>query len=136
MDDVKREALLKARADREKAREDEQRAHDDLVLELEDKYETSLGPRGRAFQIANEDNACGEGPIVVKTADFANYKRWQMKDGDAPEDAIVLLRTCVVYPEPAAFESICGRRPHLIKRAVSAVIALAGVSAAARQGKP
>lgn len=131
----RKEELLAARAEREKALEAEREAHELLVLELENKHATEMGPRGRAFEIANEDNACGEGPIVVKPADAAAIKLWRSKDGNAPEDAFMMARPSVVYPDPQKFAELTARRPHLLDRTVSAILKLSGVRETIVQGK-
>lgn len=137
VDDVqsKRAGLLAARALRESKLAEEREAHDMLVLELEDKYATELGPRGRAFEIVNEDNSCGEGPIVVRPADAVAIKLWRSKDGNAPEDALMMVRPSVLYPEGPRFADITHRRPHLIDRTVTAILKLSGVREAATLGK-
>jgi hypothetical protein len=135
MDAKQREELHAARSLREAKLQEEQQAHEDLVLELEDRYSRELGVRGRSFQIANEENACGEGPIVVKPADAASIKRWKMKEGNAPEDAFALASPCVLYPEGPRFIEIQNRRPQLLEATVAAILQLAGVSQKVFQGK-
>jgi hypothetical protein len=135
MDSTTKAKLLEARAEREAALAEQHEAHENLVLELEDKYAASLGFRGRAFEIANEDNTCGEGPIVVKPADAVAIKLWRSKEGNAPEDALTLARTCVLYPEAAKFADITHRRPHLLDRTVTAILKLSGVREQVVQGK-
>jgi len=136
VDEAKRKQLLEARETRAQARKDAEQAHADLLLELEDRFETQLGPRGNAYEIVNEDNSCGEGPIVVKPADAVAMKLWKSKDGNTPEDALTLVRPCVVYPEAAQFAAmVSGNRSELLWRTLNAIVKLAGGREKVVQGK-
>jgi len=131
-----REELLAARAARQEAAQAEKEKHDDLVLELEDRFCNELGARGAAFEIVNEDNTCGEGPIVVKLGDPTAHKLWQSKAGASPEDAFAYVSPSVVYPEKTQWNALAVRRPQLLLRATAALTKLFGFSEEALKGKP
>jgi hypothetical protein len=135
MDAEKRQELLAAKAERDAVAAAAEQAHKDLVLELEDRYARSLGPRATAFEIVNEDNDCGIGPIVVKRAEDVAIKQWEAKDGDSPEDRFLLVRPCVLYPEAGEFVKLTTDRSHLVKRCLNAILRLAGAKRVASQGK-
>src|ERR1700741_3893605 len=130
-----KEELLAARAEREKAAAVEKEKHDLLVLELEDKYCTELGPRGAAFDIVNEDNTNGEGPIVVKLGDPTAHKVWQSKPGSGPEEAFAYVAPSVLYPSGERFNELAHRRPQLVLPATPALTKLFGFSEEALKGK-
>jgi hypothetical protein len=130
MDQQKRGALLQARAERQKKLADEDEAHADLVLELDDKYSTELGPRGRAFEIVNEDNSGGEGPIVVKMAEATAHKQYMASPTPTPlEDQFKYVRPSVLYPDGTVFADLGVRRPILVQRCCRALEHLAGLQA-------
>lgn len=135
MDDETRAKLLAARAERAAAAERAKLAHDDLCLSLDDRYSSELGKRGEAWEMANEENSCGEGPIVVKLGDPVAYKMWSAKPGAAPEDMFAFVRPMVVYPEGAVFASLAVRRPELLGRALIACLQLFGQNKAVFLGK-
>jgi hypothetical protein len=135
MDDERRAELLAAKAKRAQAAAEADEAHKDLCLELEEKFCTELGPRGQAWEMANEDNTCGEGPICVKLGDPTAHKLWTSKPGAAPEDQYAYVAPSVIYPERARFNEIAMRRPQLLGRAVQALTNLFGFSQGVLQGK-
>lgn len=135
MDAQRRQELLTARAERAQAEESAREALADQVLELEAKYVEELGPRGQAFEIANEDGACGEGPIVVKPAEVQNWKAWTLKPGAAPEDAFTLVKSCLLFPTPTELGMLYARRPELLSKALAAVAKLAGAQESVWRGK-
>lgn len=135
MDEEKRAALLAAKALRAEAAAAAKQAHEDLCLELEDRFCTELGPRGQAWELANEDNTCGEGPICVKLGDPVAHKLWVSKPGAAPEDQLAYVGPAVIYPDRARFNEIAYRRPQLLGRAVQALTNLYGFSREVLAGK-
>jgi len=136
MDDIRRAELLAARADREAKSQELKQAHADLCLELDAKYSSELGKRGRDWEMVNEvENSCDEGPIVVKMGDPVHHKLWQSKPGASPEDSFAYVKFMVVHPEPAAFAVIAVRRPELLLRVVIACNQLFGQNRAITLGK-
>ena len=127
--------LLAERAKREQEAAAVKEAHELLVLELESRFCAELGPRGQAWEMANEDNTCGEGPICVKLGDPVAHKLWVSKQGSAPEDQFAYVSPAVIYPEKARFNEIAVRRPQLLGRAVQALTNLYGFSQGVLQGK-
>ena len=130
----RREVLLAARAEREKAAAKQKEEHELLCLELEEKFCHDLGPRGQAWDMANEDNTCGEGPIAIKLGDPVAHKTWQA----APsvfEDKLAYVAPWVVYPDKAKALEILHRRPELLTRCTVVMNKLFGFSLAAQQGK-
>lgn len=135
MDAAKRTELLAAKAEREAVAAVAVERHQDAILELEERFSRELGARGNAYEIVNEDNDCGVGPIVVKRAEDLAMKQWEAKEGDTPEDRFLLVRPCVVYPEAGEFVRIATDRSKLVLRCCAAILALAGAKRAGRQGK-
>jgi hypothetical protein len=127
--------LTKAREERDEAARLAALAHQALCLELDDRFSRELGPRGQAWELVNEDNTNGEGPIVVKLGDPVAHKLWQSKPGAAPEDAFRYVEPSVVYPAKDVFTAIVNRRPQLLLRATAAVTALFGFSEGVLRGK-
>ncbi|HLK38685.1 MAG TPA: hypothetical protein VKU41_18105 [Polyangiaceae bacterium] len=130
---AKRKAeLLREKAEREKQTQAEAEDHEMLCLELEAKYTSELGSRGVFFEIVNEENSLGVGPIVVKGADDVALKSWELNE-ETPETRAKLATACVVHP--ANFTEVTRNRPILVKRCVLAIIALAGARSGPRTGK-
>lgn len=122
-----KEELLAKRADREAKLAQEAEAHEMLCLELEDKWSAELGLRGRAFEIVNEENVAGVGPIVVKLPTLAAQKAYQRSDAkDSPEVAQIYVKPCVVYPAPDVLSGILNDRHQLCLRCCLALTRLAG----------
>lgn len=130
----RRAELLANRALREKAAADVQQAHELLCLELEDKYCKEYGPRGQAWDMANEDNTCGEGPICIRLGEPVSHKTWQAS-GTSPEDKQTYVTPWIVYPERTKALEILNRRPELLTRCVMVLNRLFGFSQATLQGK-
>jgi hypothetical protein len=126
-----KEELLAKRAAREAKLAVEQEAHELLCLELEDKYSTELGVRGRAWQMVNEQNDGGVGPIVLKPASLVSQKSYMQNDArGTPEVAGQFVIACVVYPSPevatAIFHGPTNPRMQLLLRCAIAVQELSG----------
>jgi hypothetical protein len=128
------EELLAARAAREAEAALALEAHKRLVLELEDKFCTELGKRGEAWELVNEDNTNGEGPICVKLGDPTAHKLWQSKPS-TPEDQFTYVSPSVIYPDRARFNEIAVRRPQLLSRCTAAMTRLFGFSDEVLKGK-
>lgn len=128
--------LLEARkrkAEREKAIEDRKRKFELELLELEEKFEAELGPRGSAFEIVDATDQ-GEGFIVLKLGygvAYHAFKNSKMKEKDV--HAFVL--PCVVHPERAKFLELVERRHELPIRCANALVTLHGAKAEDAAGK-
>jgi hypothetical protein len=103
--------------------------HADLVLELKAKYSSELGPQGRAWQIVNEENLGGMGPIVVKLPDATVggplHKKWQAADNSI-ESVTQYTLPAVVYPDAGKYGGIASSRPLLAYRTGQALSLLFG----------
>jgi hypothetical protein len=130
----RRAQLLEARAERERLAAAEQEAHELLCLELEDRFCREYGKRGQGWDMANEDNSCGEGPICIRLGDPVSHKQWQAS-GSAPEDKQTYVAPYIVYPEKTLALEILHRRPELLGRAVMVMTRLYGFSQGILQGK-
>jgi hypothetical protein len=136
MDDAKRALLLEARAERETKATLAKKAHEDLCLELDDRFSSELGVRGRDWEMVNEsENSNGEGPIVLKLGDPVAHKLWLSRPGSSPEDSFAYVKPMVVYPDGPAFAALAVRRPILLLRCVIAVSELFGQNRAVALGK-
>jgi hypothetical protein len=130
----RRAKLLEARALRETAAIAKQQEHELVCLELEAKFCEELGPRGQAWDMCNEDNTCGEGPICIRLADAVAHKAWQAS-GSAPEDKERYVTPWIIFPDRFTATAILGRRPELLSRAVMTLNRLFGYSQGVLQGK-
>jgi hypothetical protein len=127
MDQAERDELLRKRAEREAAAAKADEAHRDLVLALEDKYITELGPRGVSFEIVNEENSGAEGPIVLKLPEATAVKAYMASATPTPmEDLFKYVKPSVLYPEATVFASLAVRRQLLLSRCVRALNDMAG----------
>lgn len=129
------EKLLKLQ-DEKAAREEQRRKakvkRDLLVLELESKYESDLGPRGQGFEIVAENHP--EGPIVVKLAEAVAHKKLTSSKL-LMEDVEHYVLPCVVYPERDRYLQIVGSRPEIRNRCANALFTLQGAKTEADAGK-
>jgi hypothetical protein len=126
-----KEELLAKRAAREAKLAVEQEAHELLCLELEDKYSTELGVRGRSWQMVNEQNDNGVGPIILKPAALVFQKSYMQNEARAtPEVAGQFVLPCVIYPPAEAAKTIfhdpAAPRLQLLLRCALALQALSG----------
>lgn len=128
--------LLERREKRLREREKQAAAFDRKELELEDKYEDELGPRGQEFEIVN---LAGHGPIVIRRGEMVLYKRFQaaMSNGKdpSPEDVYGFVWPCIAYPEKSAFDAIVDKRPHIAMRLANALLTLMGAKEVSDRGK-
>lgn len=117
------------RAERDAKLAEEFEDHKLLCLELVEKYETELGARGRFFEIVNEDNAVGAGPIVVKPPTLLAQKIYTQSDAKTtPEIASAYVCPCVLYPSELLVRQIFNARQQLLLRCCIALTALSGYS--------
>jgi hypothetical protein len=123
-----KEELLAARAEREAEAAKVQDAHETLILELEDRYSTTLGKRGVAFEIANEANMAEAGPIVVKLGEPVAHKTWMSKSPGTPEDMFAYVKPAVVFPDGNAFNELALSRAGILQEACAALMQLHGVN--------
>jgi hypothetical protein len=132
----RRQELLAKREARNLEATDRQRAHELACLELEDRFVAQLGVRGVEWELVNEDNACEEGPIVLKRATALKHKIWSSKPGATPEDIWAYVKDSILYPAgPEAAAMLTDRRPELLGRCAAALIKLAGFTDQALRGK-
>jgi hypothetical protein len=131
-----KEELLANRAEREAKVAKEREANELLCLELEEKYSAELGLRGRAFEIVNEDNTGGVGPIVLKTPTLLAQKSYTQSDAKlTPEVAQAFVNPCVLYPASEVVAGIFNARHQMCLRCVIALSALSGFSDGEQQKK-
>lgn len=137
VDDAKALAdLMERKEKRAREREKEAAAFARKELELEDKFEEELGPRGQEFEIVN---VVGYGPIVIRRGEMVLYKRFQatMAGGKdpSPEDIHAFVWPCIAYPEKSDFNAIVDKRPHIGMRMANALLALMGAKESSDRGK-
>ena len=129
-----REELLKALADRAEAERKRRNAHELLCLELEDKFCTHFGARGQKWQMVNEADAVGAGPICLKPAEITVWKLWQSK-ASGYEEQFAFVQPSVIFPDGAVFNELVYRFPELLGHCVIALNALAGQNREELKGK-
>ncbi len=130
--DVK-EKLVAARAAkdaREKSKAEAAQARELESLELEEKYDKELGPRGAFFEIVDTI----EGPIVLKLGEAVLHTRFSESKVTAA-DIHEYVYPCVVHPTKEKYLEIVGRRPALALRCANALATLYGAKANADAGK-
>lgn len=125
--------LRKRKEEREKLREKARKAREAEVLQLEDRFETDLGPRGSAFEIV-DSGELGEGCIVVKLGEEVLWKRFSASKMN-PEDVEQFVKPLVVHPSREKYDEIVGRRGALAIRCAHALATLYGVKLEANAGK-
>ena len=132
--DEEREALLaeEAIARTEEARADQE--HSDLCLKLRSQYRKELGKEGQAFELVNEANKGGVGPIVLKKGTAVASKVWEQKcaktEGLPDEaDQFQFIKDMVVFPERSVFGPIAVEYPQLRLACVAAAQRLYGFEA-------
>jgi hypothetical protein len=130
--DVK-EKLAAARASkdaREKMKAEETASRELEVLELEERFEKELGPRGSFFEVVETV----DGPIVLKLGEAVLHTRFA-ESKVTPNDIHDYVFPCVAYPTKEKFLEIVGRRPGLALRCANALATLYGAKANAEAGK-
>jgi hypothetical protein len=130
------EDLLAARAEREARAEAVKAAHERLLLELDDRFSTDLGPREVAWDWINEENTAEVGPICLKLAEPVTFKAFQSKTGATYEDAMAFVTPNVVYPTKDTWTAVAVQRQALVFRAAGALMSLAGVHKETFRKKP
>lgn len=128
---AKLEDLRAKRAKRESEREAEAQARELQELELEDKYSTDLGPRGKAFEMVVTEH----GIVVVKLGDAATYKRYMASDKDAAESIHQFVAPNVVFPSREEYGRLTVERPFVGVKCAGALLSLYGVKEDARAKK-
>lgn len=110
-------------------------------LKLEEKFTEELGARGQAFEIVDCSDH-GEPHVVVKLGASITHKRFdaavaKAKDGVPPDHEFVTF-VCANLADPdkkPEFLQIIERRPAILIRCATALLALFGGRKAERQGK-
>lgn len=124
---AKKEAKLEAKAKQREAVEIE-------ILELEERLESELGERGKAFEIV-DCSSHGEGIIAVKLGPsilhkaFMNHLAKVSEEKCAPHEAMVdaYVTPCLVQPSVDVYRAIVARRPVIADRVSNALATLFGV---------
>jgi hypothetical protein len=126
---------LEARAKREQEREQQVKARQLEALELEERYESELGPIKKYFDILETS----DGPIVLKLGESVLFKTFKAKLASKPdaslEDMHAFVFPCVVHPSKDRFLEITGRFPGLLVICMSALLALYQGGELSTQGK-
>lgn len=108
-------------------------------LDLEERFEAELGPRGQSFDIIDA-TPLGEGFLVLKVGIGANHKRFETacskaKHGPSEPDLYNFVTPCLVHPldgDPGTlkslttFKAIIDRRPSLLTRCAAVLLDLYG----------
>lgn len=135
-------ALQKKEDDRQQKREDERKAKTLERLELIDKFETDLGPRGREFVVVDVTNL-GEGFVVLRKPTAASHKRYmnaveKAKDKGKPieeADTNQYVLPCVVHPEKATYSRIANERHDVPVQCAAAMMSMLQAAKEADEGK-
>jgi hypothetical protein len=134
----KLKALREAKAKIDEQRQAEQEAREEAQLELEVKLESDLGPRGREWEMV-EDDGHGEGPIAVQIGASVLQKKFEAElSADklkTSEDFEGYVLPCVVFPDKEKVQAIFEKRPFLITRCATALATLYGVARGDARGK-
>lgn len=135
----RRAELLEAKAERLRARDVEAVELEVQGLELEAKYEETLGPIGIAFAMVDA-TAHGQGFIVLKLGEDLAFRKYldaaATADGlpDAAEIAS-FVNPCVVYPDAETYAGIVRSRGFIANRCSEALGALHGIQQKKIAGK-
>ncbi len=123
---------LEVAREKKAAREDAKRraaeAHELEFLDLEEKYEADLGPRGQAFEMVDSQF----GIVVVRPVAAIVTKRFNervAKLGDRPiplQDALEYVGPALLHPSREDFVELCKRAEGLAYRCCLALQDLAG----------
>lgn len=130
--------LREAKAKVDEQRRAEQEARETALLELELRLEGELGPRGKEWEIV-EDDGHGEGPIAVQLGASVLQKRFESELAGGKlktsEDFASFVLPCIVFPDKEAVDKIFDKRPFLITRCANALAQLYGVARSDFEGK-
>jgi hypothetical protein len=115
------EELRANKATRDAKASEEADARELAILELEEKYTSELGKRGRYFEIVETP----EGPIVVKLGEGVLFKRLRDKKGEPTSDDIQqFVAPCVVHPDKTTFSKMVEGRFGILTRCSDALLCL------------
>lgn len=136
MSDVdRRTQLVAAKAERERKRIEEKDALELELLELEEKYESELGPVGRKFLILDLTEL-GEGFVVLKQGETVVYKRYSEAKNKTDKEVEEYVLPCLVHPTTEKFLEIVNTRyPEVLYRCAHAVNRLFGKKSEDDMGK-
>lgn len=111
-----------AKEKREEARDDAAGARELEALELEERFEKELGPRGSMFEIVETI----DGPIVVKLGEAVLFKKFKASLGGDPslEEMHQFVWPCVVHPTVDKFNERTSLRPGLLVMCTDALVGL------------
>jgi len=125
--------LLAAKEKREHDREEAKAASQLAELELEERFEADLGPRGVAFEIIDLTDL-GAGFVVVKRGEAVLYR--QMKASKITEDDVQrFVKPQIAFPDKVEFLEITGTFYAVWTRCFDALVALHGFKAKEERGK-
>lgn len=130
---ARRAELIAKEEARQKDREAARQKAELELLEIVDKYETEIGPRGQRFQVIDA-TALGEGLIVLKLGEEVLWKRYtasKMTDADTFD----FVFPCVVHPAKELFAEIVSRRGAIAGRCAKALGELYGLKFKEEEGK-
>lgn len=111
-DSALKERLQKARAasaERDKERERREKKRELELLELEEKFETEIGPRGREWDMVNTS----ECPVAFRLGDSVLHKQFvnsKLKESDVHD----FVYPSVIHPDRDKFLEVASRRPGLL----------------------
>jgi hypothetical protein len=132
---LERDRLAKERADRESKRAlVEKLADEERELKNEvaiDKAEAEHGPIGEKIAVLHTRG----GVVIVKRAHSAAFRRFQDVGKQKTADCEVLLRPCLVYPDPSTFDKWAEAEPAIILRTANVICTLAGIRSEESGGK-
>jgi hypothetical protein len=106
-------------------------------IELEDKYDGELGPRGSEFEIVLPTNAAqvADGLVVVKKPERQKWAAFQESKMSAT-DAHHLVIACLADPaDKERFNELAKSRPMIVSRCATAIAKLVGLELQAEAGK-
>lgn len=126
---AERDAVARKRAAREAAEAPHRELEAERIALANDQAiedaESAIGPVGKKIAVVQTDL----GVVIVKRPHAALFKRFQDRGKATSKEQGELVRPSLVYPELAAFETICEELPATLLRCANAVAELAGIRA-------
>jgi hypothetical protein len=124
-------ALRAKKADRETARAAEAKARELEALELEERFESELGPRGVAFELVETE----VGNFVVARPDYLVAKSFLDKDERSSEDTSAFVAPCIRFPAQADYRVVTQSHGGIVHRCCLAALAMYEAKRATVSGK-
>lgn len=116
----KLQELRDRKAEREAKEAGRRRAHELLVLELEDQHSEGGKRRGHDFEIIEEGL---DVPIVVKRVAGVVYQKFQ-RDESSDQSTTEFVLACLAHPKEDEFLAMAAQFPAVRDRAAVAIAAL------------